>query len=272
MKRVEGVVVGLVKEVDAKLGRVKVKFPWMQPPQTSHWAPIASLLSGKSRGARFMPELDDEALVAFDRGEFDHPYIVGFLCNGADNAPDDVKSNRVVVTPGGHQLRFEDKEGDRRVVLKSAAGHTLTLDDKAKSVTLESTDGHEVEILDGSGTVTVRTKHGGKVTLDDLPGRVAVEASTNRITLGPEGVTVEVVAGSLSVKSTAVTNVEATGVVNVKSAAAMNIQSPGLVNVTAGFLNVTAPLATFSGVLQANMIVAATVAASTYSKGVGNLV
>ena len=271
MKRIDGVAVGLVSEVDAKHGRVKVTFPWMEPPQTSHWAPIASLLSGKSRGARFMPEPADEALVAFDRGEFDHPYVVGFLWNGADVAPDDVKSNRLVVTPGGHQLRFEDKEGDRRVVLKTASGHTLTLDDKAKSVTLESVDGHRVEMLDASGQVTVGTKHGGKVRLGDVPGRAAVEASTNRITLGPEGVTVEVTAGALTVKSTAVTNVEAMGVVNVKSAAAMNLQSSGIVNVTAPFLNVTAPLATFSGVLQATTVVATTVAASTYTPGVGNL-
>ena len=53
------------------------------------WAPIASLLSGKSRGARFMPEVDDEALVAFDHGEFEHPYVIGFLWNGVDKAPDD---------------------------------------------------------------------------------------------------------------------------------------------------------------------------------------
>lgn len=272
MKQVEGVVVGLVSAVDAKHGRVKVKFPWMQPPQTSHWAPIASLLSGKSRGARFMPELDDEALVAFDRGQFDHPYIVGFLWNGADVAPDDVKTNRVLVTPGGHELRFEDKDGDRRVVLKTASGHTLALDDKAKSVTLESVDGHEIEILDTTGVVTVSTKHGGKVTLNDVPGRATVEASTNRITLGPEGVTVEVTTGALTVRSTAATTVEALGVVNVRSMAAMNIQSTGIVNVTASFLNVTAPLATFSGVLQANTVVATKVASAVYTKGVGNLI
>lgn len=295
MKRIEGVAVGLVSEVDAKLGRVKVKFPWMDPPQASYWAPIASILSGKKRGARFMPELEDEALIAFDRGEFDHPYVIGFLWNGADQAPDDVKSNRVVVTPGGHELRFEDKDGDRRVVVKTAGGHTLAFDDKAKSITLKSTKEHQLEILDDGGTVTLETKSGGKVTLDNQPGKAVVEASQNKITLGPEGITIEVTAGTLNVKSTAVTNIEAQGAVMVKSTAAMTLQSSasmnilsggtlavtatgavnvtagGLVNVTGSLLNVTAPMAMFSGVLQATTVIATSVVSSSYTPGVGNI-
>lgn len=244
MKRIDGVAIGLVDEVDAKLGRVRVKFPWMDPPQKSHWAPIASLLSGKKRGARFMPELDDEALVAFDRGEFDHPYVVGFLWNGKDEAPDDVKYNRVVVTPGGHELRFEDKDGDRRIVVKTAAGHSLTLDDKAMQVTLA-------------------TKNGGKVTMDDTPGKAVVEASQHKITLEP---------GSVTVEAQGVLNLKSSGAMNVEASAALNIKASGVVNLTASVLSVSAPVATFSGVLQASTVVATSVVSSVYSPGVGNLI
>lgn len=295
MKHIDGVAIGLVSEVDAKLGRVKVKFPWMDPPQASYWAPIASLLSGKKRGARFMPELEDEALIAFDRGEFDHPYVVGFLWNGADEAPDDVKYNRIVVTPGGHELRFEDKEGDRRVVLKTADGHKLTLDDKDKSVTLESKQGHELEIRDQEGKVTLTTKSGGKVTLDDQPGKAVVEASQNKITLDPGGITIEVTAGTLNIKSTAVTNIEAQGAMTVKSSAVMNVESSAamtvkasaamniessalmsikstaIVNLQAPLLNVDAAVANFSGIVNAQLVHAQTISGSTYTPGVGNL-
>jgi uncharacterized protein involved in type VI secretion and phage assembly len=304
MRRIDGVAVGLVSEVDAKLGRVKVMFPWMDPPQASYWAPIASLLSGKKRGARFMPELEDEALVAFDRGEFDHPYVVGFLWNGADEAPDDVKTNRVVVTPGGHELRFEDKEGDRRIVLKTVDGHTLTLDDKAKSVTLVSKAEHTLEILDQDGKVTLATKSGGKVTLDNQPGKAVVEASENTISIGPDGITIEVTAGTLNIKSSAVTNIEAQGSMNVKSTAMMSvktdavmnvessavmnvkasaavnleasgmmaIKASGVVTLTAGMLSVSAGMASFSGVVQCSTLIATTVVGSTYTPGAGNLV
>ena len=296
MRRMDGVAIGLVSEVDAKLGRVKVKFPWMDPAQASYWAPIASLLSGKKRGARFMPEVDDEALIAFDRGEFDHPYVVGFLWNGVDEAPDDVTSNRIVVTPGGHQLRFEDKDGDRRVVLKTADGHRLALDDKAKSVTLESRSGHQLEILDDSGVVTLATKQGGKVTLHDQPGSAEIEASQNKITIGPGGITIDVAAGMLTVKSSGLTSIEAQGVttikssavmtiessamMNVTSSAAMNIQASGALNVTAsglasvtaGVLSVNAPITTFSGVVQVTTLIATSVVSASYTPGAGNLI
>ena len=59
------------------------------PPQPSHWAPIATLMSGKERGrVYFMPELDDEVLSRSSTATFDHPYVVGFLWNGADLPPD----------------------------------------------------------------------------------------------------------------------------------------------------------------------------------------
>jgi len=264
MRRVEGVAIGLVVEVDARLARVRVRFPWMEPPTDSFWAPIASLLAGKKRGARFMPEHGDEALVAFDRGQFDHPYIVGFLWNGVDEAPDAVTTNRLIVTPGGHELRFEDEDGERRIVMKTAGAHRLALDDKAKSITLESTEGHRLEILDGDGTVTLATKNGGKVTLGNTPGSAVVEASQNKISLGPQGITIEVTTGTLTVKSTSVMNIE--------SSAAVSVRTSGVVSVTASAVSVSAAMTSFSGIVQVSTLVATSVVSSSYSPGAGNLV
>jgi uncharacterized protein involved in type VI secretion and phage assembly len=35
----------------------------------------------------FMPEIGDEALVAFEHGDPERPYIIGALWNGVDSAP-----------------------------------------------------------------------------------------------------------------------------------------------------------------------------------------
>lgn len=131
MKQIKGVVVGIVKEVDAALGRVKLDFPWMQPPQRSHWAPIATLMAGKGRGAYFMPELDDEALVAFDQGEFDHPYVVGFLWNGADAPPSTEPKLRLLHSVNGHEIGIYDAEpagGDKGFIrIQDAHGNVIEL-------------------------------------------------------------------------------------------------------------------------------------------------
>ena len=285
MRRIDGVAIGLVVDVDARLGRVRVRFPWMEPPVESFWAPIASLLAGKKRGARFMPEIGDETLIAFDHGEFDHPYVVGFLWNGQDEAPDNVVTNRLIVTPGGHELRFEDKDGDRRIVIKTAGAHRVALDDKEKSITVESTQGHKLEILDGDGTVTLATKSGGKVKLGNVPGSAVVEASQNKISLGPGGITIEVATGTLTVKSASTMNIESSSAINVKTSAVMNVESAaamkitcaGAMSVTAAVVNISAGLTSFSGIVQASAIMAGSVittsvVSSSYTHGVGNLV
>jgi uncharacterized protein involved in type VI secretion and phage assembly len=83
-----------------------------------------------------MPEVGDEVLVAFNQDDAGHPYIIGFLWNGQDSPPDSSAQNRVIKTPGGHTLRFEDGDS-KKVVLKSSSGQTITLDDSEHSITLE---------------------------------------------------------------------------------------------------------------------------------------
>jgi uncharacterized protein involved in type VI secretion and phage assembly len=61
-----------------------------------------STLAGKQRGVFFMPEIDDEVLVALST-QFHHPYIVGYLWNGVDMLPESDLANRDQ-TPGGHTL------------------------------------------------------------------------------------------------------------------------------------------------------------------------
>jgi uncharacterized protein involved in type VI secretion and phage assembly len=144
-----GVVTAIVKSLDDPQGqgRIELTFPWLGDSRSA-FAPVAAALAGKNRGAFFMPEVDDEVLVAFEHGDFDHPFIVGFLWNGVDVAPESKKEYRVIVTPGRHQLRFEDKAGAKKVVLQSSAGHVITLDDAAQTVTVTTAGGKQSIKLD----------------------------------------------------------------------------------------------------------------------------
>jgi uncharacterized protein involved in type VI secretion and phage assembly len=132
MKDIMGVVTGTVKEIDPALGAVKVDFNWMQPPQRSNWAPIATLMSGQGRGAYFMPEIDDEALVAFDQGKFDHPYVVGFMWNGSDAPPTTEKHLRLIHSVNGHEIGIYDPDkisgGDKGFIrIQDAHGNLIEL-------------------------------------------------------------------------------------------------------------------------------------------------
>ena len=138
MKQYPGVVTAIVKSLKDPegQGRIELQFPWLSDSVRSSWAPVAAPLAGKERGLFFMPEEGDEVLVAFEHGSFDHPYIIGFLWNGVDTPPETDLKNRVIMTPGGHTLRFEDGD-NKKVILQSSSGQKITLDDQNSSITIQ---------------------------------------------------------------------------------------------------------------------------------------
>src|SRR5262249_4489824 len=98
------------------LGRVKVKFPWLDDSEESWWARPARPKAGASRGLYILPEINDEVLVTFEHGEITRPFILGSLWNGQDKPP---KTNNEVVT--------SSKVNERMWITR--AGHTISLDD-----------------------------------------------------------------------------------------------------------------------------------------------
>jgi uncharacterized protein involved in type VI secretion and phage assembly len=69
------------------LARVKVHFPWYEYPNESYWARLAVPMAGQGQGTYFLPEIGQEVLVAFDRGDVRFPYVVGALWNGKEGPP-----------------------------------------------------------------------------------------------------------------------------------------------------------------------------------------
>jgi uncharacterized protein involved in type VI secretion and phage assembly len=107
-----GVLIGQVTSRDDPQGegRIQVTFPTFPDSLGSYWAPIAYPMAGNGRGFRFSPEIGDECLVAFDRGDPDHPYIVGFLHNGVDRPPTDDPKCRIIHSVNGHRIVFCDPD------------------------------------------------------------------------------------------------------------------------------------------------------------------
>jgi uncharacterized protein involved in type VI secretion and phage assembly len=136
MNRIPGVVIGLVVDTNDPLGegRVMLEFPWLPGSIRSDWAPIAAPMAGGSRGIFFSPEVGDEALVAFEHGDFDHPRVLGFLWNGCDLPPTTNRSERVIVTVSGHRLKFDDTAGSEKIEIQSSRGQTITIDDTQQSI------------------------------------------------------------------------------------------------------------------------------------------
>jgi uncharacterized protein involved in type VI secretion and phage assembly len=131
--RFTGVIVGRVTEVEDPdgRGRIRVEFPWLGGQSESYWASIAAPMAGGGRGAFLMPERGDEVLVAFDRGDVNHAYIIGFLWNGRDHPPSTSVRERMIRSVNGHAIRFLDstpENGNKgAVIIEDAHGNRITL-------------------------------------------------------------------------------------------------------------------------------------------------
>lgn len=106
------------KDEDEKLGRVKVRFPWMPggDQDQSHWAHLSVPMSGSEFGTWTLPEIEDTVLVVFIAGDIRHPVVIGGMWNSTDTPPE-VNEN------GNNDFRF----------IKSRAGHRLLFDDSSNT-------------------------------------------------------------------------------------------------------------------------------------------
>ena len=117
---ITGVMTGLVTENNDAEGlcRVKVSYPSHDNPLESYWARLAMPMAGNGRGLVLIPEVGDEVLVAFERGDLRFPYVLGSLWNSKERPPlsnSDGKNDK-------RELRFKKEapllfdDGDNGVV------------------------------------------------------------------------------------------------------------------------------------------------------------
>jgi uncharacterized protein involved in type VI secretion and phage assembly len=167
-KRIEGIVLGIVtnNQDPEKVGRVKIKFPWLADSDESYWARVATVMAGKDRGTFFLPEVDDEVLVAFDHGDINHPYVLGSLWNGEDMPPEtnaNGKNNiRKIKSRSGHEIIFDDNDEERKgkIEIHTKAGHTIVLDDSA-----------------GAEKIEIKDRKGNKITIDSVQDSINIESA-----------------------------------------------------------------------------------------------
>jgi uncharacterized protein involved in type VI secretion and phage assembly len=146
---IPGVVIAQVTKNDDpdKLGRVKVKYPWMDDKAESFWARIARPAAGKDAGFLWIPDIDEEVVVGFEHGDLAYPLILGSLWNGQATMPSvmagSVDNGKVqvhgIVSPAGHKVMFYDKEDDAGIMLITADKKvTIRLSEGEKELTIET--------------------------------------------------------------------------------------------------------------------------------------
>jgi len=78
-----------------------------------------------------MPENGDEVLVAFDHGDFDHAFIIGYPWNPVQPPPSSHPGERMIRSREGHTIRFVDSPDNGgsqgALIIEDAHGNVITM-------------------------------------------------------------------------------------------------------------------------------------------------
>ncbi|BDV31546.1 phage baseplate assembly protein V [Microbacterium terricola] len=179
------------------LGRVQVSIPSL--PDIEPWAPVCAPFAGEGYGLWCMPQVGDTVIVAFEHGDPALPIVIGSIWSSSGDAPIDqpldAQYKRVLKTPGGHTLVFDDLL--KKITLSHAAEHTVEL----------AMDGITISLAGGAASLTLSAKGSaalaGKTSAEVKAPKTAVKGD---LTLDVEGATTTVKAdGTLRISGGLVT-------------------------------------------------------------------
>lgn len=214
-----GVTIGIVtnNQDDDELGRVKVKFPLLSDNDESYWARVLTPMAGEKRGFYFLPEVNDEVLVAFAHGDIESPYILGSLWNGKDKPPEknsDGKNNlRVIKSRSGHQIILDDTKDEEQIVIR------------------DRTDKNEIVIDSQKNTLSIKVEKDitieakGKITIKSSDGDISIEGKN--LTFKAEQ-TCEIKANTVKSQAQQTCEIKANAGMALKCAAGVNVNDGAL--------------------------------------------
>lgn len=213
--RMHSVMIGIVtnNKDPEKLARVKLKLPILGIETETDWVRIATLMGGKDMGSLFIPEVNDEVLVAFHLGDLSQPVVIGTLWNTKQAPPQGEENNTVrkVRSKKGHEISFSD-------------------DDNVAGLTIKTNKGHTIEVSDKSDTLTIKDKGGNNsVVVNGSNNSVTIKSSTTQITMNAQG--------DVTIKSNKQVEISSTQI-KLDAQASLSIHS-GMIDIKAdGMLNI----------------------------------
>jgi phage baseplate assembly protein gpV len=169
--------------------RVKVRIPAM--PGFEPWARVSSVGGGSGRGFAWMPQVDDEVLLAFAQNDPANCYVLGGLWSTTSRPPMDIPTdslNKRVIKTG----------------ISDAPGHTVEFDDLLQSVTITTSTKQKIEMapakLEISGAFGALSISMDTESLSvSITAAVKLELKATDISI--QGTSVEIKGGTVSIQS-----------------------------------------------------------------------
>lgn len=145
------------------LGRVRVKFHWMNGSEKTPWIRVTGPHAGSSKGGFFMPEKGEEVIVGFEGDSPEKPYVIGTVYHGKAKTDfaNDNNDLKVIQTRSGNKVAMNDKDGS--VHVQDSKGNDMMMDGKGNinvtsSASIVLTCGESKIEMKKDGTIDITGK------------------------------------------------------------------------------------------------------------------
>ncbi len=148
------------KDDPEKIGRVQIEFPGRGRPD-NNWAWVVSPMAGNNKGFFFLPDVDDEVLVAFEHGDINQPYILGVLWNEKDRPPGKNEKGenniKMIRSRSGHVIRMDDTKGKEKIeIIDKTENNKIIIDTAENKISIISDKDIEISAPKGKLTITAK--------------------------------------------------------------------------------------------------------------------
>ena len=188
-----------------KMNRVRVRYPWQGKTESvddlktsedsTPWIRIALPMASDGSGFNFLPEVGDEAIINFENGNIEKPYVEGMLYSGGQTVPFSHKRNnaRVLSSVNGHCIIFSDP-GSSTNAIKSLSPLWSTISSFIPTAKFPFKDDDVrkamggIELTDEYGLYSISMSTEKRAISVDSPfGNVSINAFTGITISAPNG-------------------------------------------------------------------------------------
>lgn len=175
-------------------GRLLLRVPSVLGEQTSGWAlPCLPFGGLREQGLFMVPEVGAQVWVEFEEGNVNIPIWVGVFWQQNGDIPSeaakDEPTTRVLKTPSGHTLQFDDAAGEEQFRLAHPAGTEMIID-KNGTVNLVDAASNTLTLDAENNVVTLKDSNGNSLVMDSS-GTVLEDSNGNKIEMAAAGITVK---------------------------------------------------------------------------------
>jgi uncharacterized protein involved in type VI secretion and phage assembly len=175
-------------------GRVRLKVPALFGDAELGWAEPCLPFGGlPEQGFFAIPEVGAQVWVEFEAGDPDKPIWTGAFWPQQADVPAEAQkaepTTRLLKTPSGHMLQFDDAKGEERIRLSHRTGAQLSVESDG-SLTLTNAKGARITLHADGGKVVVDDANGNTLTMHKA-GTVLKDSSGSEIEMTGAGINIK---------------------------------------------------------------------------------